>query len=327
MARVVQPARLAAHIFTAGSLIVWVERVCPNRGLGQRIFHASSKLTNRLVGMRVEVVGLDKLDPQQAFVFTPDHRSHADITALMAALPAVRFAAKRELFDEPVLGTAMRALGMIPIDRDDPALAKRTLDEAAAKLGKAVSVVIDCGPTGTVAERKEAKAQGVSSVKVWDCGLQCYDKRLVTEAQGATEGQYVWLNLLPIEDGNANPELAKFLHYDKAPDAFGQQAWVTGEIFARAVNDAMAANGNDPNAITRAQILTALRNLHDFNAGGMLPPGTDIGSKKMSLCLVGMQVQNGKFVRIDPAQPGTFDCDNNKPPIVQTIDPAKEYHG
>ena len=30
----------------------------------------------------------------------------------------------------------MRALGMIPIDRDDPALAKRTLDEAAAKLGK-----------------------------------------------------------------------------------------------------------------------------------------------------------------------------------------------
>ena len=41
----------------------------------------------------------------------------------------------------------MRALGMIPIDRDDPALAKRTLDEAAAKLGKAVSVVIF--PEGT----------------------------------------------------------------------------------------------------------------------------------------------------------------------------------
>jgi len=181
--------------------------------------------------------------------------------------------------------------------------------------------------SGTVAERKEAKAQGVSTVKVWDCGLQCYDKRLITEAQGATEGQYVWLNLLPMEDVNANAELAKFLHYDKAPDAFGEQAWVTGEIFARALNDAMATNGNDPNAVTRANILTALRNLHDFNAGGMLPPGTDIGNKKMSLCLVGMQVQNGKFVRIDPVQPNTFDCDNNKPPIVQTIDAAKEYHG
>jgi 1-acyl-sn-glycerol-3-phosphate acyltransferase len=36
---------------------------------------------------------------------------------------------------------------MIPIDRDDPALAKRTLDEAEAKLGKTVSGVIF--PAGT----------------------------------------------------------------------------------------------------------------------------------------------------------------------------------
>jgi 1-acyl-sn-glycerol-3-phosphate acyltransferase len=136
-----------AHIFIVGVLVVWVERALPGRGHGGRIFAASARLTNRLVGARVDVIGLDRLDPNQAYVFTPDHRSHLDITALMAALPAVRFAAKRELFDEPVLGRAMRALGMIPIARDDPALAKRTLDEAAAKLGKAVSVVIF--PEGT----------------------------------------------------------------------------------------------------------------------------------------------------------------------------------
>jgi 1-acyl-sn-glycerol-3-phosphate acyltransferase len=136
-----------AHIFTAGSLVVWVERVCPNRGYGQRIFSASAKLTNWLLGVRVDVIGLDKLDPEQAYVFTPDHRSHADITALMAALPTARYAAKRELFDEPVLGAAMRALGMIPIDRNNPALAKRTLDEAATKLGRTVSAVIF--PEGT----------------------------------------------------------------------------------------------------------------------------------------------------------------------------------
>ena len=136
-----------AHIFTAGSVVVWVERVRPNRGHGQRIFSASARLANRLVGIRVEVIGLDKLDPEQAYVFTPDHRSHADITALMAALPSARYAAKRELFDEPVLGAAMRAVGMIPIDRDNPALAKRTLEEAAAKLGRTVSLVIF--PEGT----------------------------------------------------------------------------------------------------------------------------------------------------------------------------------
>jgi 1-acyl-sn-glycerol-3-phosphate acyltransferase len=136
-----------AHIFSAGSLVVWAERVRPNRGHGHRIFSASARLANRLVGIRVEVIGLDKLDPRQAYVFTPDHRSHADITALMEALPTARYAAKRELFDEPVLGAAMRAVGMIPIDRDDPALAKRTLEDAAAKLGKTVSLVIF--PEGT----------------------------------------------------------------------------------------------------------------------------------------------------------------------------------
>ena len=136
-----------AFIFTAGELVVWAETMYPNRGLGLRIFSAAARLTNRLVGVRVEVKGLDKLDPGQAYVFTPDHRSHLDASVLMAALPAVRFAAKRELFDEPVLGRAMRALGMIPIDRDHPEFAKRALDEAGRKLGKRASVVIF--PEGT----------------------------------------------------------------------------------------------------------------------------------------------------------------------------------
>ena len=60
---------------------MWLERVCPNRGYGQRIFSASARVTNWLLGVRVEVIGLDKLDPEQAYVFTPDHRSHVDITA------------------------------------------------------------------------------------------------------------------------------------------------------------------------------------------------------------------------------------------------------
>ena len=38
-----------------------------------------------------------------------------------------------------------------------------------------------------------------------------------------------------------------------------------------------------------------------------------------------MQVQNGKFVRVDPVEPGTFDCDDNKPSSTITIDPVKAY--
>jgi 1-acyl-sn-glycerol-3-phosphate acyltransferase len=136
-----------AHIFVASSLVVWAERLRPDRGFGQRVFSASSRLTCRLLGIRVEARGLDKLDPDAAYVFTPNHRSHADIIALMAVLPRARYAAKRELFDEPLLGPAMRAVGMIPIDREHPEIAKQTLEEAAVRLGRSASVVIF--PEGT----------------------------------------------------------------------------------------------------------------------------------------------------------------------------------
>jgi hypothetical protein len=179
---------------------------------------------------------------------------------------------------------------------------------------------------GSVLMRKEAEAQGVDSVLVWDCSLQCYDKRMITEGGGATEGHYVWLNFLPLEDGDANPELAAFLKYNEKPDGFGVQSWVAGQIFAQAVNDAIAANGNDPNAITRANILEGVRNLHEFDANGLIPT-IDPGGRKGSVCLVGMQIQGDKFVRVSPLEPGTFDCGNNKAPLELTIDPLAEFKG
>ena len=35
--------------------------------------------------------------------------------------------------------------------------------------------------------RKEAQVQGVTTVKVWDCALQCYDQRLLEEGGDAVE--------------------------------------------------------------------------------------------------------------------------------------------
>jgi hypothetical protein len=179
---------------------------------------------------------------------------------------------------------------------------------------------------GMVLMRKEAQVQGVNTVKVWDCSVQCYDKRLIQEGGSAVEGQYVWLNFLPFEATGTNADLDAFLKYDKSPDGFGAQAFVAGEVFARAVNDAMKANNNDPNSITRANILTAVRNMHDFDSNGMVPK-IDIGNKIGSTCLVGMQVQNGKFVQIDPVEKGKFDCDGNKPALQFTLDAAAAYHG
>jgi len=170
--------------------------------------------------------------------------------------------------------------------------------------------------------RKEAQVQGVNTVKVWDCSLQCYDQRLITTGGSAVENQYVWLSFLPFEDKGSNPELDNFLQYDKAPDGFGAQAWVAGQVFANAVNAVVAKSG--PNGLTREAMFTAIHGINNFDDNGFIAP-TDIGGKVGSKCLIGMEVQNGKFVRVDPAELGKFDCTGSV--ITVTLDPVKAYSG
>jgi hypothetical protein len=170
--------------------------------------------------------------------------------------------------------------------------------------------------------RKEAQVQSVSSVKVWDCSLACYDSRLIQQGGSAVDGQYAWLSFLPFEDKGHNAELDSFLKYDAKPDGFGAQAWVAGEIFATAVNAVVAKSG--PNGLTRAAILEGIRGIHDFDANGFVAP-TDIGGRKGAACLIGMQVKDGKFVRVDPVEPGKFDCTGKV--FSFSLDPVAAYHG
>jgi hypothetical protein len=71
-------------------------------------------------------------------------------------------------------------------------------------------------------------------------------------------------------------------------------------------------------------MLTAIRGLTNFDDNGFIPP-TNIGGQIASKCLVGMQVQNGKFVRVDPVTPGKFDCTGGT--VSVTLDPVKAFKG
>lgn len=129
-------------LLTHGLVAVAAETLRPGRGHAARIASRGARRLVRALGVRFEVLGLEKISPTTACVFTPNHRSHFDIPVLLAALPSARFAAKQELFAQPLLGPAMRALGIIPIDRERPELAKRALDRAALQPGDGGSLVI-----------------------------------------------------------------------------------------------------------------------------------------------------------------------------------------
>jgi ABC-type branched-subunit amino acid transport system substrate-binding protein len=175
---------------------------------------------------------------------------------------------------------------------------------------------------GTLKMRKEAQAQGVSSVKVWACSLQCYSPNFIKEGGNAVDGQYAWLQILPFEDKGSNDTLDAFLQYDKKPDAFGLQAFSAGLLFQNVVEAIVAKSG--PNAITRSAILDQVRTVHDFDAGGLIVK-TDVAGKNPSPCIAIVKVENGAWVRVDPVKKGTFDC--NQPAAITNIslDPLAAY--
>jgi 1-acyl-sn-glycerol-3-phosphate acyltransferase len=79
-----------------------------------------------VTGVRFEVTG----EPTGAgpFVFVANHSSLLDIAAMALARPNARFLAAAELFRIPLLASAMRALGTIPVDRADPRRTRANID-------------------------------------------------------------------------------------------------------------------------------------------------------------------------------------------------------
>ena len=70
-------------------------------------------------GMRMEVNGLENIEEGTPYIVVANHRSNIDIMVLTAALPIpIRFLSKIEVFKFPLLGSAMRGVGMIPLDRE-----------------------------------------------------------------------------------------------------------------------------------------------------------------------------------------------------------------
>jgi 1-acyl-sn-glycerol-3-phosphate acyltransferase len=112
-----------------------------------KIQHACARIWSRLIlwtsGIRLKVEGLERLRANVPYVLCANHQSHMDTPIMLAALPfQFRFAAKKELFRYPFLGWHLRRSGHIPIDRENPHAAVKSLLEAAAKIRRGMPVLI-----------------------------------------------------------------------------------------------------------------------------------------------------------------------------------------
>jgi 1-acyl-sn-glycerol-3-phosphate acyltransferase len=94
-------------------------------------------------GVKIEVKGLELLDPKQTYVFVSNHHSYLDTATLFIYTGRrIGLLAKKELLKVPVLGVGMGFVNIMAIDRSNRDLAIRTTEAAAERIRSGVSFAV-----------------------------------------------------------------------------------------------------------------------------------------------------------------------------------------
>jgi 1-acyl-sn-glycerol-3-phosphate acyltransferase len=146
--------RLAFTVYV-GALAVpslaalWVVlRLVPRGRPADRLVRSWSRVILALAGCRLHVAGLEHLDGTAPVVLAPNHSSYVDAVALLAALPGdFRFVAKRQLLTTPVVGTVLRRVGHLTVERVDLSQSAADAERVGAALRHGTSLLVF--PEGT----------------------------------------------------------------------------------------------------------------------------------------------------------------------------------
>jgi 1-acyl-sn-glycerol-3-phosphate acyltransferase len=111
-----------------------------------RIGMLGARMGVSLTGIRVEMIGLEHLDPSATYVFMCNHVSNIDPPLLLPRLPGrTSVMAKQELFRYPILGRAMRMGSLVPVNRGnrDAGIAAVRAAEEVVKQGIHMTIFVE----------------------------------------------------------------------------------------------------------------------------------------------------------------------------------------
>jgi len=101
------------------------------------------RMTMRLLFIRVEMQGLEYLEPNKSYLFLPNHVSFLDIPLFGGFIPRyLRGVEDSRQHEWPVYGWAMKRLGNITIDRSSPRASMKSLKKAGDYIHNGCSVVL-----------------------------------------------------------------------------------------------------------------------------------------------------------------------------------------
>ncbi len=185
MERILRNALLFAFVLTSvptfGTVAILISLFERKKVISHLVARLWCKLVLLISGVKVEAEGLENLEKGRPYVFFANHQSQMDIPVLEEVLKDfnIRFLAKKSLFKIPFFGWGIRALGYIPVEREDPREGLKSLVACAERIKEGYSVVVfpegTRSPDGRLLPFKAAgfllpiKA-GVEAVPVAICG-------------------------------------------------------------------------------------------------------------------------------------------------------------
>jgi 1-acyl-sn-glycerol-3-phosphate acyltransferase len=108
-----------------------------------RMFTWGAKTGVQLAGVRVEVIGLEQIDPARSYIFMTNHVSNLDPPIQIPRIPRrTSVMVKKELFKTPILGRAMRMGSLVPVDRGNRDAGIEAVTAAKAVVGQGLNMTI-----------------------------------------------------------------------------------------------------------------------------------------------------------------------------------------
>src|SRR5580765_5904869 len=101
-----------------------------------------------VAGIRIKVEGIERINPAETYIFMCNHVSNLDPPILIPALPRrTSVLVKKELFQVPILGRAMRLGELVAVDRRNREAALNSMRQAEEAMGRGLNMTVF--PEGT----------------------------------------------------------------------------------------------------------------------------------------------------------------------------------